>query len=483
MRTARLLLTIVPAALLLPLAFLLRSRAWPLGVPGEWEWLRLAPDLASGEIGLAALAVLAYTGCAALGLRFLQRRTTPMREGLALTGLLAAALGVQAAIPVGAPQGYGLAKWALVLHLPASTGYYTVARQQVHDARQFLAGYPDWIRRQDSLHVGTHPPGLFVVEHALLRAFAARPDLARGVVDAMPATVTAGFRSIAAFEPLPLADRATLGVTGALTLAVCAATVVPLYSLARACLSAPGAWSAAALWPLVPAAILFQPLPDTAYPLLAATALALAAAGSPWLAFAAGLILAAGMALTLAFLAVGLVVAIVLAADTRVSLARRALLLLATGLGFLAPTLGFWLATGADPFLIWWWNQRNHARFYVEYHRTYWRWLLVNPLELGIALGIPATAWALAGLATGARRLAPRVAWATVGVLVLLTLSGRNLSEVARLWLPLMPGLLVAAGAGLERLEAGPGTLAATVATLGIETLLLQATIQVVYPV
>jgi hypothetical protein len=82
-----------------------------------------------------------------------------------------------------------------------------------------------------------------------------------------------------------------------------------------------------------------------------------------------------------------------------------------------------------------------------------------------------------------AGRLAPRVAWATIGVLALLTLSGRSLSEVARLWLPMMPPLLVAAGAGLERLGAGPVTLAVTVATLGIETLLLQATIQVVYPV
>jgi hypothetical protein len=481
MRTTRLLLTIVPAAMLFPLGLLLRSRAWPLGVRGEWEWLRLAPDLAPGEVGLATLAILAYAGFAALGLRWLQRRATPGREALAVTALMAAAVGVQFATPYGAPHGYGLAKWALVLHMPASTGYYTVARHQVHDARRFLAGYPDWIRRQDSLHIGTHPPGLFLFEHVLLNAFATRPRLARRVVDAMPATVAAGFRAIGEYDPLPLADRATLGVTGALTLLACAATVVPLYALARAQLSAPAAWSAAVLWPLVPAAILFQPLPDTAYPLLAATALALAVSGAPLFAFLAGIVLALGMALTLAFLAVGVVVAIVLAADTRVSNRRRAFLFLATGLGFLAPTLAFWLATGADPFVIWWWNQRNHARFYVEYHRTYGRWLLVNPVELGVALGIAATTWALAGLAAG--RSAPRVAWATLGVLVLLTLSGRSLSEVARLWLPLMPPLLVAAGAGLDRLGAGPGTLAATVATLGVETLLLQATIQVVYPV
>jgi hypothetical protein len=481
MRTVRLTLAIVPVLLLVPLALVLRSPAWPLGVRGEWEWLRLASAIASGDIVLAAAGVVLYTGFAALGLRWLKTRATTMREGLAVVALAASAVLVQAVVPVGAPQGYGLAKWALVLHMPASTGYYTVARKQIHDSRRFLADYPAWIRRQDSLHIGTHPPGLLLVEHALLRALDARPGLARHIVDAMPVTVAAGFRTIDAFEPLPLADRATLGLTGALTLLACAATVVPLYVLARARLSAPAAWSAAVLWPLVPSAILFQPLPDTAYPLLAATALALAAQASRrsfrWglvLAAGAGLVLAVGMAFTLAFLAVGLVVALLLPA-------RKPLYLLATAAGFLAPTLVFWLATDANPFLIWWYNQQNHARFYVEYHRTYGLWLLVNPVELSLSLGIAASAWMLAGLSAG--RAAPRVGWATIGVLALLTLSGRNLSEVARLWLPLMPPLLVAAGAGLERFGAGPATLAVVVATLGAETLLMQAMIQVVYPV
>ena len=85
------------------------------------------------------------------------------------------------------------------------------------------------------------------------------------------------FRAIDSYDPLTLTDRAALGLTAALTVLACAATVVPLYALARATLPAPAAWSAAVLWPLVPSTILFQPLPDTAYPLLATTALALAA--------------------------------------------------------------------------------------------------------------------------------------------------------------------------------------------------------------
>jgi hypothetical protein len=239
---------------------------------------------------------------------------------------------------------------------------------------------------------------------------------------------------------------------------------------------------------MVPAAILFQPASDTALPLVSTTALALAAhagrASPRWgviLAFGSGVVLAVGMAFTLAFLAVGLIVALVLLSAPGLTVRRRGILIAATGAGFLVPTLAAWAVTGADPFVIWWWNQKNHARFYVEYRRTYRAWLVANPIELAIALGLPATVWAAIGLLGG--RDGPRITWATLAVLTLLTITGRNLSEAARLWLPMMSPLLVAAAAGLARLRAGPGTLAATVTLIGAETLALQATIQVVYPI
>ena len=71
----------------------------------------------------------------------------------------------------------------------------------------------------------------------------------------------------------------------------------------------------------------------------------------------------------------------------------------------------------------------------------------------------------------------------TLLVLALLTLTGRNLSEVGRLWLPFMPALLPAAGFAMEKMGAGPKTLAASVALVGLESLALQLMIQVVYPV
>ena len=77
----------------------------------------------------------------------------------------------------------------------------------------------------------------------------------------------------------------------------------------------------------------------------------------------------------------------------------------------------------------------------------------------------------------------PRSAWATIAVLFLLNVAGRNMGEVARLWMLFLPPLLPAAGAGFARLEAEPTVLAISAGLLGFQTLSLQAMIQVVYPV
>ncbi len=202
-----------------------------------------------------------------------------------------------------------------------------------------------------------------------------------------------------------------------------------------------------------------------------------------------GVVLGVGMQLTLAFLAVGLIVALVLFVagsgpsppQSSLSWRRRLVLLLAVGAGFLAVTLGLWALSGANPFVIWWWNQANHARFYDEYPRTYRSWVLMNPVELAVGVGLPVFVWALVGLATGRR--APAVSWATVATMAALTLGGRNLSEVGRLWLPIMPPLLIAAAVGMARLRITRKIFILTVVLLGLQTLILQAAIQVVYPI
>ena len=476
------------ASLVAGLTVAIRSGRVPLGVPGEWEWQRVRVGPSAWMMVVGLVLVMAYAAFVAAGYRSLAAGAGRRKIFAWLLGLVGASVGVQGAVQEAAPEGYGLSKWIFALHSPGSSGYYTVAKIHMGDPARFLADYPGWIAGQDALHVGTHPPGLFLVARWMLDAMEAHPRVARSVCDVAPPSASAAIRVFRESAGLPRADAASLAMTGALTLLACSATVLPLYWLARSSLTGPASWASAALWPLVPAALMFQPTADTAFPLLSTTALALTCWATRsgtlrggLLCASAGLVMATGMEFTLAFLPVGLVVALVLAISPGRSIPRCSWLILATGLGFLAGAFAWWAATSANPFAIWWVNQRNHARFYVEYPRSYLAWTLENPVELAVALGLPVSAWALIGL--GTPREGPRVTWATALVLALLTLSGKNLSEVARLWLPLMPPLLVAAGAGLAKVGGSAGTLGATAALVGLQALILEATIQVVYPV
>lgn len=497
MRTRTWLIVVAEAVLVVLLAAAVGSKRIPLGLPGEWEWLRVHSPIRLDRLLLAGLALLGYCVFVALGMGALSTPRLPrLREAGWLGGLLSAAIVIQVLITTGAPDEYDLTKWAYVNYFGASTGYYQVAKKEaVHDPWRFITDYPVWIQSQDSLHIGTHPPGLIVLHCVLLRVMERNPEIAGFLLQAMPLSTHEGFRQLERMDrrPIPRADRAALCLASLMTLLACAGTVVPLYLLGRSALLPPAAWAAATLWPIVPAAILFQPDADTAFPLLSTSALALAAwavrraklqrdlASGLVLGLLAGLVLAVGIVFTLAFLPVGLIVALVILLAPALARGRKAGLLLAIGIGFLAVIALAWVLTGANPVTVWTWNLKNHARFYVEYPRTYLAWLVLNPVELAVALGLPVVVWCLVG--AGAARSVPLSTWATFGVLVALNLVGRNMGEVARLWILFLPPLLLAAGAGLERLRAGPWSLGTTAGLLGLQTLALQTMIQVVYPV
>ena len=497
MRLRTWLILIIQAALVMLVAFAVGARLMPLGVPGEWEWLRAQGWPSFDGLCLAAIGVAVYSGFVAIGMRTLARRASRRIEAIWLTGLLTTAIAVQVIIPMAAAPGYDLSKWAAVNYLSGSAGYFKIARREAAgDPWKFLAKYPQWIREQDSLHIGTHPPGLIAVQCILMGIMERSSGAAGFLLDHMPASVEAGFRVFGDNDPEPLTrgDRATLYATALLTLLTCAGTVVPLYLLARAALPAHAAWAAAALWPLAPAVNLFQPVADTSYPLVSTSALALAAwatrltkrSGRPAsaaivLALAAGMLMAIGMFFTLAFLPVGLIVALVVGLQPSASWRARAFLILAIGMGFLTVLLCGWAVTGADPIVIGRWNLYHHARFYDEYPRTYRLWLVVNPIELAIALGLPSVVLCLAGIFVP--RGVPLSVWATLLVLAIANVIGRNLGEVARLWMLYMPPLLVGAGYGCALVSSKPAALAGSTALLGTQTLALQSMIQVVYPV
>ena len=470
------------------------ARHWfPLGVRGEWEWLRLGPgaQVSVLPLGLALAGIGGFSWFAVLGARSLSRGGSTRREVGWVSLLALAAIGVQGVVQEGAPIGYGLAKWIIALESSGASGYHSVARTQMPAGLgPFLQAYPAWIRQQDSLHIGTHPPGLFVVARILDDLTQRNENLARLVIALAPGSAAPAVQLARGSGSLTRSEAAALTLTGALTLFGSALTVIPLYLLARAGRPAPVAWATAVLWPLLPAANLFQPTADTAFPLLSTSALAFAvwAVQCPristrlTLAIAAGGLLAIGMQFTLVFLAIGLVVAILLLAepglgDWRVRLA----LIAATGLGFLGTTGAWFLLTAANPVAIWWTNQGHHAQFYWEYPRSRLAWTWVNLAESIVAIGLPSAVWAV--LAFTRPRSVPTATWAVLLVLGLLTLSGRSLSEVARLWLPMDPPILLGAAIAWNRWGNNPTSLGWTVGLVGLQTAMLQAMIQVVYPI
>ena len=71
---------------------------------------------------------------------------------------------------------------------------------------------------------------------------------------------------------------------------------------------------------------------------------------------------------------------------------------------------------------------------------------MANPVELAIALGLPSAVWCVVGCLEPAIRPAGRLGHS--GRPLPLNLTGRNMGEVARLWMLFLPPLLTAAGAG-----------------------------------
>lgn len=447
----------------------------PLGVPGEWEWTR-APWSGSLLLTFATLAIAGagYLAFVWLGARRIDR-ATPAERAVWLAGLAAAGLAWLWLAQEAAPEGYQLSKVAWVLPFRGPSGYFSEALEDPRPVAEFLEDYERLVQDGDVLHLGTHPPGLIVVCRALLAVTRGSPALSQALVQCEPETVRSSFETVRetnATRSLPLdrADEAALWLAGLLGMVAAAAAVCPLYGLLRWRQSPGASWLAASLWPAVPAVAVFLPKSDAWFGCLTALVLWLAIVGwsrrSPLCCALAGLALWVSLNLSLAFLAVGFLATAAplfdwlgrrerLAEDGGESPSGRSVgaCVLAAAAGFGIPLLLAWWLWGIDLLAVWRINLSKHAGFYAAYSRTYWKWLLVNPIEFAVAAGIPLAVLSVATTIRGWRtgglvRGAPAAAvWATWG---LLWISGKNMGEVARLWTFLIPGLIWAAGAAFE---------------------------------
>ena len=447
----------------------LASDAVPAGVPGEWVWQRHewpADLLDAAERFLPAmlLGVLLFV-VAAIGATWAaaeRRRAIP-----ALFALVALSWGWMDAVEHSAPPAHRAAKPYFVLYDPSASGYFFEAAFLMESRAEFLRGYEARMREGEVLHVGTHPPGLFLLHRAAISLCQSSPRLVRLLAAVENRDVRDALRQLEfpRMRPLDEHEVAALHLVSSCTSLAAALVVVPLFVLLAGMFDRRTAWMICCLWPTVPAIAVFAPKSDVLFTLTATSTLALAVTGirrrSVTACLFGAVFLWLGLMMSLAHLPVLVVLCLFVAVRAFRNRDRRAL----TDMGLLSIVLvavllasAVWSAANdCNLFRVWQWNLSNHAGFYEQYVRTWWKWLLVNPVELSFAIGLPLAVTAVTGTVSATRSVLTcrehpeaessdvTLVAAAMATFVLLWLSGKNQGEAARLWCFLMPWFLIAA--------------------------------------
>jgi hypothetical protein len=426
----------------------------PAPYPPEWQWSRRtgAWNDRFAPVGFGAAVLLALIAASSSAWARQNGRTASRALLIAGTlsgwGFSLALLGIE---PAGA-----LATVAARVMSPSYTSYYTVAVSPVaQDPRAFIKGHAALLPSFHGWanHAATHPPGPVLFYRGLIALCERAPALTGALLAAQGRDPPKPVR-----PPHTRASKAAALLGGLLLMLAGAAAAWPIASLAGRLAGDPAhGVRAGLLWLLLPGPVLFVPQFDQALTLLVAGAAALlagaAAGGRPWFRAAAAGVLG-GVAVYLSYGAAPMMVMAALAAlaagaHDRPSLRRAVAVAAVAGLALLATALlGQESMAGARAAL------RIHREAYTSV-RGYALWLGFNLLDLAVFLGVPL---AVLGLdrATGALRAAfggradatERFTAAIALGLAVLWLSGTTRGEVGRIWLPLMPLLLVAAWTG-----------------------------------
>jgi hypothetical protein len=431
----------------------------PAPYPPEWQWpLRESP--VAGSVVPAVAAVLAMAALLALSATSWAASRPHAARRVLLAGAAVLGLALPIALAALEPGGPGPAIFGRVAYRTA-TSYYTVALSpDADDPLAFVRRHHELLPalRKGTKHAATHPPGPVLVYRGLLGLAERSPVLTRAVLS------LAGIPEANPRRPRPehLAPARAAGMMGALLILLAGVlTAWPLAALAGRLGSGPlPAARLAALWTLLPGPVLMLPQFDQALALpvtLSALALARALEATRGAAlWAAGAGLAGGAALALsygapAFLAIGgaAVLAAALARGAALSAALRPCAIAAgvTAATFAAPAL-----LGHHPIASALTALEIHREFFTA-PRAYALWLLFDPLDLAVFVGLPVAGSLALGAVRAVRRLAARVRprpeeafrLGALAALLLLLLSGQTRGEVGRIWIPIMPVLLVAA--------------------------------------
>ncbi len=438
----------------------------PAPYPPEWQWDHRSP---LAPLPLAALAcaasVLALLG--ATGLPALRRHRRGASRVLVVAAVL---LGFALPLALLAREPAGALRTLLARTVSFSiTSYHTVAvSEEARDPLGFVRRHAELLPQlpRTAKHAATHPVGPVL----LFRGAVAACERSALLTDRLLAAAAVPERDFAG----PLTRPARAGaLLGALLLSLLAAlTAWPLFGLGEALGLEPlAAARLALLWALLPGPALFAPRFDAAIalPLVAFAGRLLSAARAPsaittgvraalaGTCAGAALLLSYGAAAFLALAGAGVGAAYVQDRHEKASRTAAASALLAATVVALAVAFGLPAATGGHPLDAMRTALAIHRETYTA-PRSYRLWLLFDPIDFATLLGLPlawlaaAGAWRAARARLAGDRLQPAQALGLVvcAGIALLALSGVARGEVGRIWIPLMPLVLVAAATALD---------------------------------
>jgi len=492
---SRLFWSLLVLGSLLTIGFLLFSDL-PLGIPGEWTWNRIPSESVESPQSIGDMIVFSLSAMIWLVVVFwAARRVSGLTHPLILLLLLTfcslfLVRGLQKLPgPTDLPKSW-------VLYFPSMSGYFHLARYEMEDTRQFLKTYQSRMAEGDVLHIGTHPPGLFLLYRGLWNVLKQSPAFTETILTLMSESSRQELEVLEDIASksgrrLSAADRATLWTFRWFTEFIAVLTIIPLYLLLRRSVSAPSAWFACCCWPLIPALSIFLPKSDALFPCLGflflwlwVTAVEFA---SVWRAVSAGIVFWCGSMLSLAVVPIGLMAgsyslygfwknspSIEEETSSRMSHARTILCSIAS---FFALSLWIGFSYQCNLFAVWLWNYHNHAAFYEQFNRTYLTWLVLNPVEMIFAIGAPLIAAAACGFIESIRQRgqSQAILWAATLIWGGIWLSGKNSGEAARLWLVFYPIAIMYAANYLESLSASEQKFRRTATVLVTSQLLVSS--------
>jgi hypothetical protein len=460
--------------------FVIGCMSIPLGVPGEWLWPRQAFPTDVSEwadrflspvlFGAAVVAFCRFADCRIEGVRVLGKLSL-------IIGLVVAAFFWQRIVQHASASPHRELRPLWVLYDKYATGYFFITVFTQTTSSELIATYEARMAQGDVLHEGTHPPGLLLMNRWALVA----TERWRWLADLSRATISP--TSIRLFQQLEKqaglarsltdSELSALCLVSTLSCFLAASTVIPVFLMVARLGSFQMAWRAACLTLTAPSIAVFLPRSDVIYAcsgawLFLAIVLSLTArsnwSSGLWAAFGA-FVLFKCLFFSLAHLPVlmaggvfGLLAWQMSGTQGDVLTFRRLLLVASVAItSFAAIVFVFDKITDCNMLTVWRWNLQNHESFYSTSVRTWWKWALVNPVELAFSAGLPmaivafcqATRSALGifrGKVQGERSLTNALLLAMVFTWCCLWLSGKNMGEAARLWCFMTPWVAIAAG-------------------------------------